>query len=73
MPSNACQRLVSKVCGLHDTCATLESCRAARQLLALEQQDAQRTGLPIGERGSPCDEALLRENFFQICDNSRTP
>ncbi|MEI6414236.1 MAG: hypothetical protein WCP34_08250 [Pseudomonadota bacterium] len=69
---DACRRLVLKVCGSHDACSSRESCRITRQLQDLERQDKKR-GLPAGASGSQCEEALQREAFFQVCDDSRTP
>ncbi len=68
-----CQRLVRKVCGLHDECQTHPACGPARQLLQMSQQQAQQTS---GNRDpeatqwglEQCRVALADPAFFASCD-----
>lgn len=68
-----CQRLVRKVCGLHDECANAAACGPARQLLQMNEHQAQEA---IDDPGSmathwafeQCQTALTDEGFFSACD-----
>lgn len=67
-----CQRLVRKVCGLHDECADHAACEPARQLQQMSQDQAQEA-LDYPNATTPpwaseqCRDALADEAFFTAC------
>lgn len=68
-----CQRLVRKVCGLHDECADAAACGPARQLLQMNQDQAQEAlAYPDATAThwalQQCRDALADEAFFTACD-----
>jgi hypothetical protein len=68
-----CQRLVRKVCGLHDECASHAACEPARQLLRMSQDKAKEAidrpdSTAFHWSVEQCREALTDEAFFTACD-----
>ncbi len=65
----SCERLAEQVCGAGDECDSTQSCRAARQMVAMEQQDLfNAPGTPSPASGQ-CREALEQATaFFKACD-----
>ncbi|MBL3527044.1 MAG: hypothetical protein JMN27_06330 [gamma proteobacterium endosymbiont of Lamellibrachia anaximandri] len=64
----ACSLLVRKVCGQHDECRGHPACNPARQLLALEQEEAQQQWDGRARESSRlCLDALRQNDFFQAC------
>jgi len=68
MRERHCERLVRKVCGFHNECATAQPCVLANQLLRMERE--QQRSAPIGsgpfpqtESSSECLEAFTNPNF----------
>lgn len=71
-----CQRLVHKVCGLHDECRIHPACKPARQLLQMSQHQAQEASEYPDSATTQweleqCRAALADEAFFASCDRVR--
>lgn len=64
-----CLQLVRQVCGLKDECATSESCVAAHQLLAMEDQERASGGWVDVQTytSNKCQEMLGDRQFFAPC------
>ncbi|MEG7523316.1 MAG: hypothetical protein M3H12_09470 [Chromatiales bacterium] len=69
----ACTLLARKVCGRNDECRKHPACNPARQLLKLEQEEAQQQwdGRP-SESSRLCLDALTNSDYFQTCTKHRT-
>jgi hypothetical protein len=68
LPSAACRDLLERVCGASDQCADAAACRAARQLVDLERDEAQAAPEPGAklETTRQCREAAS-DSFFAPC------
>ena len=66
--ASACERLVTKVCGQSGDCAEAEGCQAARQLIAMEQQDLFDTpGVPSPASAQCAEQLKQPAEIFQAC------
>ncbi|MCU7906145.1 MAG: hypothetical protein KZQ76_09935 [Candidatus Thiodiazotropha sp. (ex Epidulcina cf. delphinae)] len=64
-----CEKLQLKVCGSHSQCDAREACNAARQLIAMEQQDLHNAPDGLTYAGGQCRDALTNvSTFFQACE-----
>ncbi|RDH86546.1 MAG: hypothetical protein DIZ77_04155 [endosymbiont of Seepiophila jonesi] len=69
----ACTLLVRKVCGQHDECRGHPACNPARQLLVLEQEEAQQQWDGRARESSRlCLDALTQNDYFQTCTKRPT-
>ena len=67
-----CLQLVRQVCGPKDQCSTSESCVAARQLLAMEDEERASNGWVDVHTytSNKCEEVLGDRQFFAPCPAS---
>lgn len=64
-----CERLVRKVCGSNDECATAAGCEPARQLLTMENEERQANSSPniMTFSSAQCQEAHQDTSLFSAC------
>lgn len=69
MRDTACKKLVERVCGKEDRCATSVACDPARQMLRMETEERLESADPDAKTPTGVECGKVRDNaFFQPCD-----
>jgi hypothetical protein len=67
-----CEQLSHRVCGLHNECATAESCKLAQQLLSMERDERSKAedGSRMTYTSGQCVKARQDDVYFAQCGHA---